>query len=141
MSCFKESCPRLDCPLAEQSRPGPLSCCKVCKEPEPGHRQDEDLVPVDPNKMQDQAVARTGRDILEAGGCKLKGRYHENGADWHPNVLPWGEMKCITCYCKVKASWITYAQALESLDILFTSISFLFLKHLLFETGKVLGAE
>ena len=104
MECFKESCPRLDCPLAEQVRPGPLSCCKVCRDPEPGAAdEDEDLVPVDPKQQRDQGVARTGLDILASGGCKWKGDYHENGDTWHPTVLPWGEMKCISCTCKVGA--------------------------------------
>ena len=97
---MKESCPVLDCPHNEQIRTGPLSCCKVCGAPLPKTEED-DLVPVDPSRQGDMGVARTGLDILSSGGCKWKGEYHENGHSWHPTVLPWGEMKCITCHCKV----------------------------------------
>ena len=82
-------------------RTGPLTCCKVCGTPTP-KPDDEDLVPVDPTRQRDMGVARTGLDILSSGGCKWKGEYHENGNTWHPTVLPWGEMKCITCNCKVE---------------------------------------
>ena len=104
VKCFKQSCPRLECALADQHRPGPLSCCKQCRPPDSDgadSRAALDLVPIDPRKQHDMGVARTGDDILASGGCKLKGGYHENGATWHPNVLPWGEMKCFTCHCKV----------------------------------------
>jgi len=103
VKCFKQSCPRLECALADQHRPGPLSCCKQCRQPDSDgadSRAALDLVPIDPSKQHDMAVATTGDDILASGGCKLKGGYHENGATWHPNVLPWGEMKCFTCHCK-----------------------------------------
>ena len=74
----------------------------MCGTPTPKPDEDEDLVPVDPTRQRDMGVARTGLDILSSGGCKWKGEYHENGNTWHPTVLPWGEMKCITCNCKVQ---------------------------------------
>jgi len=100
VACHKEECPALDCPLEDQTRPGPLHCCKVCKTSD---EEVKDLVAIDPPDQQqqhDMAVARTGQDILASGGCKLKGIYHENGDNWHPTVLPWGQMKCINCTCK-----------------------------------------
>ena len=99
MDCFKETCPPLDCPTSESVRPGPLSCCKSCRVPDASSAAD--LVHLDPDKQGDMAVARTGLDILASGGCKWKGDYHENGDSWHPTVLPWGQMNCITCLCKV----------------------------------------
>jgi hypothetical protein len=100
VDCFKETCPPLDCPTSESVRPGPLSCCKTCRSPDTSGAAD--LVQVtDPDKQRDMAVARTGLDILGSGGCKWRGNYHENGDSWHPTVLPWGEMNCITCVCKV----------------------------------------
>ena len=105
VDCFKESCPPLDCPLQEQVRPDALSCCKECRAPDPLAADPKaELVPVDPNKQHDMGVARSGLDILASGGCKWKGNYHENGDSWHPTVLPWGEMKCISCSCKVRVN-------------------------------------
>ncbi len=38
---------------------------------------------------------------LSAGGCLWRDYYVENGATWHPKIVPHGEMKCVTCKCKV----------------------------------------
>ena len=105
MDCYREECPPLTaCLHAEAIRPNPLACCKVCP------KRDETLSSVskvhsvlksDPHKLNDMAMARTGLDILASGGCSWKGLYHENGVSWHPTVMPWGEMKCVTCKCKV----------------------------------------
>ena len=57
---------------------------------------------------------RTGADVLSAGGCSWRGLHHENGASWHPTVEPWGEMKCVTCLCKV-------SQEVDGLTVLQTA--------------------
>ena len=44
---------------------------------------------------------RTEQDILDEGGCRVRGIVHENGAVWNPSVLPYGEINCVTCKCKV----------------------------------------
>ena len=57
----------------------------------------------DSEKLNDEGVERSEHDILASGGCAWKGNYHENGEAWHPHVMPWGEMKCVTCSCKVSS--------------------------------------
>ena len=52
--------------------------------------------------MQDQASARTDGEVLEEGGCEWRGEVHENGAVWHPRVLPYAGVKCVECKCKVQ---------------------------------------
>ena len=116
VDCYKEECPRLSsCLISEAIRPDPLSCCKVCptpvsslprdKSPESLERESEDQYPVitghDGQKLNDMARERSGLDILASGGCAWKGNYHENGESWHPQVMPWGVMKCVACSCKV----------------------------------------
>ena len=105
MDCYREECPPLStCLHAEAIRPSPLACCKVCPEKDQttsSSSKTNSLIKADPNKLNDMAMARTGLDILASGGCSWKGLYHENGESWHPTVMPWGEMKCVTCECKV----------------------------------------
>jgi hypothetical protein len=48
------------------------------------------------------AIARTDAEVLAAGGCDWRGDVHENGATWNPRVLPYGEMNCVDCKCKVR---------------------------------------
>ena len=106
MDCYKEECPRLtSCLNSEAVRPDPLSCCKVCPGPSPGPSAHplEPVITHDGNVLKDMARERSGLDILASGGCAWKGNYHENGAAWHPHVMPWGEMKCVTCSCKVSS--------------------------------------
>jgi len=115
VDCYKEECPRLSsCLISEAIRPDPLSCCKVCptpvsslprdKSPESLERESEDQYPVitghNGQKLNDMGRERSGLDILASGGCAWKGNYHENGESWHPQVMPWGVMKCVTCSCK-----------------------------------------
>ena len=44
---------------------------------------------------------RTNQNILEAGGCSWREDAVENGHTWNPRVLPYGEVQCVTCACKV----------------------------------------
>ena len=116
VDCFKEDCPRLtSCLASEAIRPDPLSCCKVC--PEIPDQSDTDIIEtesdtypvitnIDSQKLNDMGVERSGLDILTSGGCAWKGNYHENGDSWHPHVMPWGQMKCVTCSCKVSKDFI-----------------------------------
>ena len=46
------------------------------------------------------ARERTKEDVPSDGGCKWKGEVLENGAVWHPNVLPYGQINCVICNCK-----------------------------------------
>ena len=120
VDCFKEECPRLtSCLASEAIRPDPLSCCKVC--PEIPDQSDTDIIEtesdtypvitnIDSQKLNDMGVERSGLDILTSGGCAWKGNYHENGDAWHPHVVPWGQMKCVTCSCKVSSSEIFFSQ-------------------------------
>ena len=71
--------------------------------PGPSAPQLEPVITHDGNVLKDMARERSGLDILASGGCAWKGNYHENGAAWHPHVMPWGEMKCVTCSCKVSS--------------------------------------
>ena len=54
------------------------------------------------NNMGDQPQVRTDQDVLNEGGCKWRGKVYENSALWHPSVLPYGEINCVSCKCKVK---------------------------------------
>jgi len=104
VDCYREECPPLTaCLHAEAIRPNPLACCKVCPKRDETSNSVSKAHPVlksDPHKLNDMAMARTGLDILASGGCSWKGLYHENGESWHPTVMPWGEMKCVSCECK-----------------------------------------
>ena len=44
---------------------------------------------------------RTDEEILQQGGCQWRGEAIENGHTWSPRVLPFGEVNCVTCTCKV----------------------------------------
>ena len=106
VDCYREECPALNgCLHAEAIRPNPLACCKVCPDLEETSGNSKSSVvalKTDPYHLNDMGVARSGLDILASGGCSWKGDYHENGESWHPTVMPWGEMKCVTCECKVR---------------------------------------
>ena len=47
------------------------------------------------------ASEKTDEEVLEEGGCDWRGKVYGNGATWKPRVLPYGEMKCVECKCKV----------------------------------------
>ena len=44
---------------------------------------------------------RTNQNVLEAGGCSWRDDVVENGYTWNPRVLPYGEVQCVSCACKV----------------------------------------
>ena len=50
------------------------------------------------------ASEKTDEEILDEGGCDWRGKVYGNGATWKPRVLPYGEMKCVECKCKVGGS-------------------------------------
>ena len=70
---------------------------QICKDPPPP-KQEPSIV----HAQRDPPQVRTDQDILNEGGCKIRGAVYENGAIWNPSVLPYGEINCVTCKCKVK---------------------------------------
>ena len=70
---------------------------QICKDPPPPKPEEV----VEHNKLNDRPQIRTEEDVLNAGGCRVRGAVYENGAVWHPSVLPYGEINCVTCKCKV----------------------------------------
>ena len=43
----------------------------------------------------------TSNDLLDEGGCQWRDEVVGNGHTWNPRVLPYGEVQCVTCTCKV----------------------------------------
>ena len=125
VDCYKEECPRLSsCLISEAVRPDPLSCCKVCPTPVSSLAKAErkelaegaapyPVITHNGHKLNDMGRERSGLDILASGGCAWKGNYHENGEAWHPHVMPWGEMKCVTCSCKVMTKTMKNGQLIK----------------------------
>lgn len=100
VECHKEQCPELDCAPSEAVRPGPLACCKTCPA-KVAEVVKSGIVSHEFGELSDMGRVRTGIDVLAEGGCSWKkGQYRDNGATWHPTVMPWGEMKCVLCACK-----------------------------------------
>ncbi|XP_048811051.1 chordin isoform X2 [Lagopus muta] len=78
--CEKVQCPRLTC--ANPVRVSPSDCCKQCPAPE-------------------KSVPEL-TDGMQADGpraCRFGRRWYLNNESWHPSVPPFGEMKCILCWC------------------------------------------
>jgi len=50
------------------------------------------------------------QDVLESGGCVWRDEVRVNGAVWHPRVLPYGQVSCVACYCKVTIDQIYFVQ-------------------------------
>ncbi|XP_010571398.1 PREDICTED: chordin [Haliaeetus leucocephalus] len=78
--CEKVQCPRLTC--ANPVRASPSDCCKQCPAPE-------------------KSVPELS-DTMQADGpraCRFGRRWYLNNESWHPSVPPFGEMKCILCWC------------------------------------------
>ncbi|XP_025926775.1 chordin [Apteryx rowi] len=78
--CEKVQCPRLTC--ANPVRASPSDCCKQCPAPE-------------------QSVPELA-DTMQADGpraCRFGRHWYLNNESWHPSVPPFGEMKCILCWC------------------------------------------
>ncbi|XP_032888072.1 chordin [Amblyraja radiata] len=78
--CEKVQCPALPC--SQPVRRNASNCCKECPVPE--------IPPFDHT------------DLMQADGprpCKFGRHVYMNNNKWHPEVPPFGEMKCITCWC------------------------------------------
>ena len=50
---------------------------------------------------QTMPEVKTDQNILEAGGCSWRDEVVDNGYTWNPRVLPFGEVQCVSCTCKV----------------------------------------
>uniref|UniRef100_A0A670YS69 Chordin n=1 Tax=Pseudonaja textilis TaxID=8673 RepID=A0A670YS69_PSETE len=75
--CEKVQCPQLAC--SNPIRVNPSDCCKQC----PGN-------------------SSLLSDMMQADGpraCKFGRQWYMHNEKWHPTVPPFGEMKCITCWC------------------------------------------
>ncbi|EMP27733.1 Chordin, partial [Chelonia mydas] len=78
--CEKVQCPRLTC--SNPIRVSPSDCCKQCPVPEKS-----------PPELSDMMQADGPR------ACRFGRQWYMNNESWHPTVPPFGEMKCITCWC------------------------------------------
>nr|XP_014120927.1 chordin [Zonotrichia albicollis] len=83
--CEKVQCPRLTC--ANPVRASPSDCCKQC--PVASRAAPERSVPELADSMQADAPR----------SCRFGRRWYLNNESWHPSVPPFGEMKCILCWC------------------------------------------
>ncbi|XP_026574659.1 chordin [Pseudonaja textilis] len=78
--CEKVQCPQLAC--SNPIRVNPSDCCKQC----PALEKSSSLL----------------SDMMQADGpraCKFGRQWYMHNEKWHPTVPPFGEMKCITCWC------------------------------------------
>uniref|UniRef100_A0A8C8RFV1 Chordin n=1 Tax=Pelusios castaneus TaxID=367368 RepID=A0A8C8RFV1_9SAUR len=80
--CEKVQCPRLTC--SNPIRVSPSDCCKQCPAPAKS-----------PPELSDMMQADGPR------ACRFGRQWYMNNESWHPTVPPFGEMKCITCWCVV----------------------------------------
>ncbi|XP_039621085.1 chordin [Polypterus senegalus] len=78
--CEKVNCPRLTC--SNPVRRSPSDCCKECPA--------EEKMPFDLSEMMQADGPRA---------CKFGKNWYLNNESWHPQVPPFGEMKCVTCWC------------------------------------------
>ncbi|XP_059711660.1 chordin isoform X3 [Haemorhous mexicanus] len=78
--CEKVQCPRLTC--ANPVRASPSDCCKQCPAPEKSVLELADSMQADAPRA-----------------CRFGRRWYLNNESWHPSVPPFGEMKCILCWC------------------------------------------
>ncbi|CAI5775985.1 chordin isoform X1 [Podarcis lilfordi] len=78
--CEKVQCPHLTC--SNPIRANPSDCCKQCPAPERS-----------PSALSDMMQADGPR------ACKFGRQWYMHNESWHPTVPPFGEMKCITCWC------------------------------------------
>uniref|UniRef100_H2ZTV0 Chordin n=1 Tax=Latimeria chalumnae TaxID=7897 RepID=H2ZTV0_LATCH len=78
--CEKVHCPRLTC--SNPVRRNPSDCCKECPAVEKA-----------PFDLSDMMQADTPR------ACKFGRNWYLNNESWHPEVPPFGKMKCVTCRC------------------------------------------
>ncbi|XP_029472726.1 chordin [Rhinatrema bivittatum] len=77
--CEKVQCPQLSC--TNPTRITPSDCCKKCQE----EKSSLELL----DMMQSDAPR----------ACKFGRHWYPNNESWHPTIPPFGEMKCITCWC------------------------------------------
>lgn len=76
---------------------------QVCTAPPPTPAKPKALLDAEMGgRLGDMGRVRTDQDILAEGGCTWREEVRENGAIWHPSVLPYGEISCVTCKCKVE---------------------------------------
>lgn len=107
--CEKVQCPRLTC--ANPVRVSPSDCCKQCPGtcsllpscplclPHPVGMQPPCALSAAPEKSIPELT-----DGMQADGpraCRFGRRWYLNNESWHPSVPPFGEMKCILCWCVV----------------------------------------
>lgn len=55
-------------------------------------------------------------DTMQADGpraCRFGRRWYLNNESWHPSVPPFGEMKCILCWCVVSVPGLGWHQLKE----------------------------
>ena len=52
----------------------------------------------------------TSNDLLDEGGCQWRDEVVGNGHTWNPRVLPYGEVQCVTCTCKVRITLKKYSK-------------------------------
>uniref|UniRef100_A0A8C4RV84 Chordin n=1 Tax=Erpetoichthys calabaricus TaxID=27687 RepID=A0A8C4RV84_ERPCA len=78
--CEKVNCPRLTC--SNPVRRSPSDCCKECPA--------EEKMPFDLSEMMQADGPRA---------CRFGKNWYLNNESWHPQVPPFGEMKCVTCWC------------------------------------------
>ncbi|XP_030072041.1 chordin [Microcaecilia unicolor] len=77
--CEKVQCPLLSC--SNPIRVTPSDCCKRC---------------------QEEKSALELSDMMQSDApraCKFGRHWYLNNERWHPTVPPFGEMKCVTCWC------------------------------------------
>ena len=64
---------------------------------------------------QTMPEVKTDQNILEAGGCSWRDEVVDNGYTWNPRVLPFGEVQCVSCTCKVNLDISIYFHGYLSL--------------------------
>ena len=52
-----------------------------------------------------------------------------NGDSWHPTVVPWGEMVCVDCTCKVNIKEESYADAGDAVTLYLTTDADVYVDH------------
>ena len=121
VECQSQRCPTLDCPADQQIRPDALACCKVSvyifdrfSEVSKIHKILQICTPTttpDPTQVAEEQILKapqtmpeeeTSNDLLDEGGCQWRDEVVGNGHTWNPRVLPYGEVQCVTCTCKVR---------------------------------------
>uniref|UniRef100_A0ABM5G3Y7 Chordin n=2 Tax=Pogona vitticeps TaxID=103695 RepID=A0ABM5G3Y7_9SAUR len=78
--CEKVQCPHLTC--RNPIRVNPSDCCKQCSASEKSPAAFSDMMQADGPRA-----------------CKFGRQWYTHNESWHPAVPPFGEMKCITCWC------------------------------------------